>query len=290
MHEKTIQDLEEIVRENDFQDRFRDTENALLEYLIEIDSAPSSSNSMIDENGIVKIKWNQNESNEQAQAITCIAQIANLQKRLRGTVYVSQSKVRTSRYSSKHTSDIGNDKVDEKRDQENRESGFGATNESDYDTDYPIVEDPSRAVVMLRNLAVANAISQGRDQINLEDVSLIMNVALSTTTKARSELIRLLIKNGGEATTSTIINENKISSPFAKKTMRELAAVGIGNISAVATYSNSELKITLTHEYRWFVDQGFQSLFNKNKDSRGDPNKNGRSGHETSNAGCKSQQ
>ena len=54
--EKTIQDLEKIVKENDFQDRFRETEEALLEYLIEIDSAPSSSNSRTDENGIVKVK------------------------------------------------------------------------------------------------------------------------------------------------------------------------------------------------------------------------------------------
>ena len=77
---------------------------------------------------------------------------------------------------------------------------------------------------MLRNLAIGNAISQGRNYINLEDISLIMNVALSTTTRARSELVRLLLRNSGELTTSNIVKENKISSPFAKKTMRELAS------------------------------------------------------------------
>ena len=94
--EKTIQELEKIVKENDFQQRFRKLKNALLDYLIEVDAAPISTNTRTDENGIVKVKWNQNDSNEQGQAITCIAQIANLQKRLRGTVYVSQSKTRAS--------------------------------------------------------------------------------------------------------------------------------------------------------------------------------------------------
>ena len=261
--EKTVQELEKIARENNFQDKFTECENALLEYLIAFDSASLDNKISTDEDGIVKIKWNENESGEQAQAITSIAQIANLQKRLRGTVYISQSKTRTSRHNSKRFSNIDNDK-DSNR--ENHESSFGATYESDYDTDYPIVEDPSRAVVMLRNLAIGNAISQGRDNINLEDISLITNVALSTTTRSRSELIRLLLRNSGELTTSNIVKENKISSPFAKKTMRELAAVGIVEILGVASYSNSELKITLRDEYKWFKNQDFQKLFNNDPD------------------------
>lgn len=287
--QKTIQQLEEIAKENDFQNKFLETEQALLDYLIEFDAAPSSNNSKIDENGIVKVKWNQNESDEQGQAITCIAQIANLQKRLRGTVYVSQSKTRTNRYNARNSSMTSNDndRESDKDDQKTHESSFITAAEQDYDTDYPIVEDPSRAVVMLRNLAIASAISQGRDQINLEDISLIMNVVLSTTTKARSELIRLLLKKGGEVTTSTVVYENKISSPFAKKTMRELAAVGIGNISAVATYSNSEHKITLTDEYRWFVNQGFQKLLDRDKESKSDSTKSGLSDNDSSNAATK---
>ena len=265
--EKTVEELEKIARENNFQDKFTECENALLEYLIAFDAAPPDNNIVTDENGIVKIKWNESESGEQGQAITCIAQIANLQKRLRGTVYVSQSRTRTNRYKPKHSSDIDIDKDSDKNNLENHESGFGATYESDYDTDYPIVEDPSRAVVMLRNLAIGNAISQGRNHINLEDISLIMNVALSTTSRARSELVRFLLRNNGELTTSDIVKQNKISSPFAKKTMRELAAVGIVEISSVTGYSNSELKITLRDEYKWFKSQDFQKLFNNDQDS-----------------------
>ena len=50
----------------------------------------------------------------------------------------------------------------------------------DYYTDLPIIEDPSRAVILLRNLAIAHAVSQGRDAIGLEDVSIVIKVALST--------------------------------------------------------------------------------------------------------------
>ncbi len=256
--EKTVQELEKIAKEDDFQDRFQGAEESLLEYLIEIDAAPDSTNSRKDENGIVKIKWNKNECPEQDLAIKSIAQIANLQKRLRGTVYVSRAK---KKYST-------NAKSDAKNDYENQESNTITADESDYDTDYPIVEDPSRAVIMLRILALGNAISQGRDYITMEDISLIVSVALSTTTKARSELARLLLKKGGEITTSTIVKENKISSPFAKKTMRELEALGLANVSSVARYDNSEFKIKLKDEYNWFMEEDFQKLLRNDQDSK----------------------
>lgn len=242
---KTIEQLEKIAKVNDFQAKFKEAEESLLDYLLELNAAPASDSTKIGENGMVKVKWNEEESKEQDQVIACIAQIANLLKRLRGTVYVTQSK-KKAQYNSGHSPDPDTSKASTKTEV----PGFNASDESDYDTDYPIVEDPSRAVVMLRNLALANAISQGRDYLSFEDIPLIINVALSTTTRARSELVRLLLREGGELTTSAIVNENKISAPFAKKTMRELEALGIVDISAVATYSNSELKITLRDEYK----------------------------------------
>lgn len=77
--------------------------------------------------------------------------------------------------------------------------------------------------------------------------------------------MRLLLKNGGELTTSNIVKENKISSPFAKKTMRELATLGIVDILALSGYSNSELKITLTEEYSWFKGDQFELLLDRQK-------------------------
>ena len=256
--EKSVYELEKIVKENNFQDKFNETEVSLLDYLAEIDSAPECSNIVIDENGITKVKWNENKDDEQDVAIACIAQVSNLLKGLRGTVYISKSKGKTRRNNSSEVSDDYANK-------NNQDSSFFNADESDYDTDYPIIEDASRAVILLRNLALGNAISQGRNFINLDDVPLIIDVALSTTTRARSELIKLLLEHDGELTTSTIVNENKVSAPFAKKTMRELGALGIVDLSAIAVYNNSELKITLTKEYSWFKGDQFKQLLNRHK-------------------------
>ena len=51
------------------------------------------------------------------------------------------------------------------------------TEQLDYETDSVIIEDPSRATIQLRNLALANAISQGRNYIKIEDVKLVVKVA-----------------------------------------------------------------------------------------------------------------
>jgi len=263
IREKSIQELQKIAKENDFQERFKEIEDALIEYLIDFDAAPNNGNVRTDEKGITKVKWNEEKDDEQDKAIVCIARVANLLKRLRGTVYVSKSKANTSRYSSKSPSAINNDNPSDKSDQENQDTIFLSVSESDYDTDYPVIEDPSRAVILLRNLALANSISQGRNLINLDDIPLIINVALSSTTRARSELIKLLFKYDGELTTSIIVRESRISPPFAKRTMRELAALETVDITSIAGYSNSELKITLPKEYSWFKSQEFKEFLNR---------------------------
>ena len=278
--EKSVEDLERIAKENDFLDKFEETEKALLEYLVTFDAAPMSSIIRIDDSGLVKVKWDEKKGGEQNQAIECIARVANLLKRLRGIVYISRSKTKPSGYNSKGSS-TDNEKPNDKNGEEIQDSNFVTSDESDYDTDYPIVEDPSRAVILLRNLAVGNAISQGRDYIKIDDMPLVVNVALSTTTRARSELIKLLLDYNGQLSTSEIVMKNKVSPPFAKRAMKELAALGIVNTSSVAGYNNSELKITLKDEYKWFMEEDFQKLFNNNQDRKNDSKKNETSGNES---------
>jgi len=218
IHDKSIEDLERIARENDFQEKFKEIEEFLMEYLISFDAAPRISNVLIGENGIVKVKWDEKKVSVQDITIPCIAQVANLLKRLRGTVYISESKPFRFRNNSRTEIDITAKSSDDGQDkEENQHSKLITADTSDYDTDYPIVEDPSRAVVLLRNLALGNAISQGRNYLNLDDMPLVINVALSTRTRARSELFRLLLKNEGQLRTSDIVTGGKVSAPFAKK-------------------------------------------------------------------------
>jgi len=43
-----------------------------------------------------------------------------------------------------------------------------------------IIEDPSRAITQLRNLARGHALSKGRNYIKVEDIPMLIKVVLST--------------------------------------------------------------------------------------------------------------
>jgi Fe2+ or Zn2+ uptake regulation protein len=126
--------------------------------------------------------------------------------------------------------------------------------------DEPIREDASRAVISLRNLAIGHAISQGRDSINLQDIPIVIKVALSTTTAPRAKVFDLLIKNNGELSTSGITSHLKMSYPTARRILEELHFLDIGDITSVADYANSEVNITLKQEYQWFKSDEFRNL------------------------------
>jgi hypothetical protein len=92
--EKTVQELKNIAKKNDFGDKFKEIENALLKYLKIFDAAPTECAEKIiidDKTGLVKIRWNEEVEDEQDKAIQCIAEVAKLLAHLRGTVYVRQS-------------------------------------------------------------------------------------------------------------------------------------------------------------------------------------------------------
>ena len=57
LKEKTVDELEEIVGNNSLNSNNKRIEDALFDYLKIFDACPQSNNSRIDENGIVKIKW-----------------------------------------------------------------------------------------------------------------------------------------------------------------------------------------------------------------------------------------
>ena len=134
------------------------------------------------------------------------------------------------------------------------------TEQLNFETDTDTIEDPSRAAIQLLNLALANAISQGRNYLIKEDVKLIIEVALSTTRVQRYKILNLLLKDGGELLTSKIVDELKISEPTARKTMRELDALGIVKVINFDGYANSELKIKLSNDFKWFLSEEFQNL------------------------------
>jgi uncharacterized protein YifN (PemK superfamily) len=54
------------------------------------------------------------------------------------------------------------------------------TQGTEYAYAIAIIEDPSRAMTQLRNLARGHALSQGRKYITLDDIPIVIHTALST--------------------------------------------------------------------------------------------------------------
>ena len=84
---------------------------------------------------------------------------------------------------------------------------WGDTSDSqglDYSYALAIVEDPSRAITQLMNLARGHALSQGRNYITMQDIPLVIKVVFSTASHERVRIFELLIEHQGKLNTSKI--------------------------------------------------------------------------------------
>ena len=253
---KTVADLKKIAKSNNFSVVNKEIEEALLDYLKTFDAAPNVEGKVRIDDDIVKIRWNEENEEGQDEAIECMAQLAKLLAPLRGVVYVSPSKS----FTRKLNNDQGGSSSSNVEQQQKQQIPLQQDGQ-DYDTDIPTIEDPSRAVVILRNLAIGHAVSQGRDSLTLKDVPIVIKVGLSTAQVRRVRILDQLLKSeNGVLTTSQICNQLGISQPAVTKTMREFDALKIGELSAVGNYDNSELQIKLSSEFDWFRTEEFQRL------------------------------
>jgi hypothetical protein len=133
----------------------------------------------------------------------------------------------------------------------------------DYAYALATIEDPSRAITQLRNLARGHALSQGRTCITLHDIPLLIKVVFSTASQERVRVFELLIECGGSLITSQITESLNTSNNTAKRTMAELKAVGLVTVGDATGYSGSpEKQITLKDEYSWFISKDFSSVRN----------------------------
>jgi hypothetical protein len=104
------------------------------------------------------------------------------------------------------------------------------TQGSDYGYTIPIVEDTSRAETQLYNLARGYALSQGRNYVTIEDISIVIKVVLSTGPVERVKMLDKLLSETSEWTTSQITSSLEISKPTALRTMTELTILGLTDI------------------------------------------------------------
>jgi hypothetical protein len=129
------------------------------------------------------------------------------------------------------------------------------SNGSDYAFVSPIIEDPNRATHALYNKVRGNALCNGRNYITDIDVSVIRKVILSSASKERVELIKLLIENNGELTSTQLAECRKVSKMTALKIMKQLEILGLVDKVKLSGTTKNFLAIRLKEQFRWIIEE-----------------------------------
>jgi len=170
-----------------------------------------------------KIPWN--KSKEDKHIMVMLVQYSQLLARLRGHVPVEYTK------------------------------GQGGAN---YGFLTPIIEDANRATVSLYNLAKGHAVNCARNYITEDDLSTVKKVVLSSAPKERVELLKLLVENNGELTSTRFMEVKKVTRMTALKTMKQLEILGLVDEVKVSTVTKPCTAIRLKKHFMWLVEEGIE--------------------------------
>jgi len=138
------------------------------------------------------------------------------------------------------------------------ENNYG---ESEYGHATASIEAPQRAITQLRNLARGHALSQGRNYITIQDLPLLIKVALSTASLDRVNIFDLLINNNGSLTTSIIKTSLNTDHKVAHRIMEELNAVELVDYKKNDNPTGEKvIKLKDKPELQWFLSDEFKEL------------------------------
>lgn len=97
----------------------------------------------------------------------------------------------------------------------------------EYQYNFPLIEEPPRAINSLYNLAKGHALISGRKFLRSEDLEVVRAVAFSSMPHDRSEFLKILAKHEGKLTTQNIQQELNCSDETARKTMQLFKILGV---------------------------------------------------------------
>jgi hypothetical protein len=212
---------DELVKQTneDFDTKFGEIQSALFDYLIWFEIGPDLTEDA--SSGLPKMKWD--ESKDDSEAKKFIA---------RSAILLSHLRCVANRWDTENTQG------------------------SHYGYSVSLQEDPSRAAVLLTNLAKGHALLEGINYISKKDVPIVIKTVLSTAQIERASIFSLLLANHGSLTTSQITEYLNISKPTALKTMAEIKAVRLVDEDWVGP----EKRVILRPEFNWFLSQEFGEL------------------------------
>jgi hypothetical protein len=211
------------IKGTDFGTKVSAIHDALFDYLKWVELCPFAE--IEQSSGLPKITWN-SENKDDEESMTYIIRLGILLSHLRGSVPT---------WDTSHSQG------------------------SEYAYGIATIEEPSRAITQLINLAKGHAISQGRNYIIKEDVSIVIKVVLSTASIERVAVFDLLLAHGGKLQTPVIEESLNVTSPTALRTMTEFKAIGLvdSNKNNGSSHVN---EINLKPEFNWFLTPEFRKL------------------------------
>lgn len=215
--------LEKIRKNDDFKNHFNKIKQSLNDYLEWFENGPDMKQD--NKSKIKKIEWNFQKYEE--KALLYIIKLARLLARLRGVVPTWETK---------------------------------DTQGSDYGYALPIIEEPDRAMIQLKNLARGHALTLGRNYITLEDIPIVIRTVLSTASRERVILFDKLLENDGLLDSIEIREIMHISKPTVLRTMTEFIVLEIVNKISLDSNDNSAIQIQLKEEFDWFKSEEFRWL------------------------------
>ena len=135
---------------------------------------------------------------------------------------------------------------------------------SDYAYTFPTIENPSRAIEQLKNLARGHALSEGRNHITMDDIPLLIKVVLSTASKERVIIFDYLLQRNGLVETAGIEEHLMITEPTALRTMTQFMVLGIVKKIELGNDGTRSplLQFKLHPKFDWFLSEEFKNLRN----------------------------
>ena len=134
---------------------------------------------------------------------------------------------------------------------------------SNYNFEMPVIEDPQRASNVLYNLARGHAVLYGRNYITKEDLSVVISVVLSSASRERVELFKLLLEHNGKISSSEFQDAAQVSKPTALKEMQLLTVIGLVDKYDDEAETKPVTTIRLKSDYHWFLSDEFRQYWSK---------------------------
>ncbi len=131
------------------------------------------------------------------------------------------------------------------------------TSGSNYGYEKPIVEDAERASHAFYNLARGHAVYSGRNYITGDDLNVVIDVALSSASRDRVELLKLLIKNDGILTSNEIEINLKVTLSTVLRKCKELEMLGLVEGTTFPSVTKPTNAIKLKEEFGWLISEEF---------------------------------